>query len=105
MEILFYIFIALSYIFFYTLASFLFNYKIFLVSNDKYNLGAFISGLGLFINFSLYAFVPYVAIALSNVVLSIIMLFALGLASFISNAIMTKIDFLHSKNEKDEEVK
>lgn len=90
--------IGLIYILVYSFASFLFSYKIYLVSNDKYNLGALVSGVGLFINFSLYAFVPYIAIATTIWWLALILLFALAIGAFLSTAIMSKVDFFHTKN-------
>ncbi len=90
------------YVLLYTFASFLFSYKIYLISNDKYALGAMASGGGLFINFSLYAFVPFIAIAVSMWWLSIILLISLGIGSFLANAVMGKVDIFHTKDKKSE---
>ncbi len=99
---LIYISLGIAYVLLYTFASFLFSYKIFLVSTDRYYWGAFISALGLFINFSLYAFIPFIAIATQYIGLSITLLISLGIGSFFANAIMGKVDFFHTKEDKEE---
>ncbi len=86
-----------AYIFLYTFASFLFNYKIFLVNNDKYYLGAIVSGSGLFINFSLYAFIPFITLHLGSWIVALILVIALMIGSFLSNAIMGRVDLFHQK--------
>lgn len=98
-----YLLIGILYIVVFTFASFLFSYKIYLVSNDKYVWGAFVSATGIFINFSLYAFVPFVAVAVSLWWLSVVMLVSLAIGSFVANAIMVKVDFFHDKEEKEAE--
>ncbi len=98
-----YILIGFLYVATYSFASFLFSYKIYLVSNDKYYLGSFISGLGLFINFVLYAFVPYIAIGTSHVWLAMVLVVSLGIGAYFSNSVMSKVDLFHSKKNDAKE--
>ncbi len=100
LEMFIYILIGCLYVLLYTFASFLFSYKIYLVSSDRYTYGALISGLGLFINFSLYAFVPFIAVAVNMWWLSLILLFSLGIGSFLANAVMGKVDLFHMKDKE-----
>ena len=94
------ILLFLIYILFYTFASFLFSYKIFLVSNNKYKLGALVSGVALFINFSLYAFVPFLAVTIQIWWLVLVLILALSIGSFLSVTIVSKLDLFHK--DKDE---
>ncbi len=100
MEIFLIVLGFLLYILLYTFASFLFNYKIFLVSNDKYYIGAIASGIALFINFSLYAFIPFFALTLTHWWIAIIFMLGLLIGSFLSNAVMSKVDFFHTKRDE-----
>ncbi len=88
------------YVFLYTFASFLFNYKIYLVSNNKYWLATIPSGLGIFINFSLYAFIPFLAVVV-NIPIAIVLISALATGAFLSNAVMTKIDLFHTNKKEN----
>ncbi len=96
------ILVCLLYVFIYSFASFLFNYKIYLVGHEKYLIGSLVSGLALFINFTLYAIVPYIVIASTIKLLSIAMIIGLGFGSYFSNSIMTKVDLFHMKDKKKE---
>ncbi len=93
--------LGLAYVLLYSFASFLFSYKIYLVSNDKYNTAAVASGAGLFINFSMYAIIPYVVIATTFWWISIILLVALVIGAFLSTAVMSKVDFFHMKDKEE----
>ncbi len=103
------ILVSILYIILYTFSSFLFNYKIYLVSNDKYYLGSIISGVAFFISFSLYAFIPFLSIAFESLLLLVFLIISLSVGSFISTIVLNKIDFLHNKknnkinNENKEE--
>ncbi len=91
------------YVVVYSFASFLFSYKIYLVGHEKYFLGAVISGMGIFINFSLFAFVPYIAIATTIPWLSIVLLISLGVGSFLSTSVMSKVDLFHTKDKEEDD--
>lgn len=101
MVVLTYLLLGALYVLLYTFASFLFSYKIYLVSTNRYNIGAIVSAIGLFINFSLYAFVPYIAIATTKIWLSVTLLVSLGIGSYFANSVMNKVDFFHTKDEKN----
>lgn len=101
--VLIYLLIAVLYVLAYTFASFLFSYKIYLVSNKRFYLGAIVSGCGIFINFTLYAFVPYIAIATTHIWLSVVLLIALGVGAYFSNSVMSKVDFFHTKEKNENE--
>ncbi len=101
MLFLIYVVACLIYVAVYTFASFLFNYKVYLVNHEKYVLGTLISGAGIFINFALYAIVPYIAIATQYPTLAFALLAGLGIGAYFSNAVLTKIDFFHNNDEKD----
>lgn len=96
-----YIVIGVLYVFLYSFAAFMFSYKIYLVTHEKYLIGSLVSGIGLFINFSLYAFIPFIAISLNIWPLALLLLISLGVGAFFANAVMNKVDFLHSKDEKE----
>lgn len=98
-----YILIGFLYVATYSFASFLFSYKIYLVSNDRYYIGSVISGLGLFINFVLYAFVPYIALGTPHAWLALVLTISLGIGAYFSNSIMGRVDLFHSKNKDEKE--
>lgn len=102
LEAFVYLLIGAMYVLVFTFASFLFSYKIYLVSHDKYLFGSVVSGLGIFINFSLYAFVPFIAIAVNLWWLSLVLLGSLAIGSFVANAVMVKIDFFHEDEKEGE---
>ena len=93
------------YIIFYALSSFLSTYKIYLVSNNKNYLAAFVSAMGLFIMFSLYAFVPYFALVLPHWWLSLILVVVLAFSTFFSNFIVSKVDKAHQRREDKNKIK
>ncbi len=97
--------IGILYVLAYSFASFLFNYKIYLIGHEKYILGAIVSGMAIFINFTLYAFVPYIAIATSIPWLAAVLLVSLGIGAFFSSAVLSKVDLFHNKNKSTEEEK
>ena len=91
--------IAILYLLLYFISSFLFSYKVFLVLNGKYRLGALVSGIALFIAFSLYAFIPYLAVTLNSIWMTVALLVSLVFASFLSSVVMSKVDLFHTKND------
>ncbi len=103
MEFLIILSISILYIILYTLSSFLFNYKIYLISNDKYKIGSLISGIAFFISFSLYAFIPFLSIVFESILLLVFLIISLSIGSFVSTIVLNKIDFLHNKKQKEDE--
>ncbi len=100
-EILFLILGFIIYVLLYAFASFLFSYKVYLIQNNKYILSALMSGFAVFINFSLYAFVPLLTIAISWY-WAVVLISALAISSFFANAVLGRVDLAHSKRDKKE---
>lgn len=89
----------LAYIILDTISTFFFTYKVYLVNNDKYKLAAIMSGLGLFISFTLYAFIPFLTVVI-NWYWAIVLIAALAIGNFFANAVLSRIDIFHSKKDK-----
>ncbi len=93
-----YIAVFILYISLYTFSEFLFTYKVYLISNDKFKLSALASGLGLFISFSLYAFIPFLAVVIQWE-WALVLIIALAVGNFLSNIVLNKVDMLHKKSD------